>query len=360
MLIEVLLDNYRMNKTSVECVDLDDSSKKNPKKCSITMNETRLDYEFVDRDEHTMYPEKITAHLKNETTCDWNLHFQVTYLNFTSLFGQESIVSLNLPIGMGCKRLNHENYPKHQPRFGDRFELEQEVLFNYREKIVTNDLNNQTNDNTRTIVKKNITRTYSNKMYVDLVESINVADTTDEVTNVSIRTFYDMKTDLLHSVSLDDDKCSTYNLTSDKSTNWFYIQDTFAKKPHLYYTKDSYSYLGEYNVGDVPCLVFEKDYYLYRPEWEQWRKPSSPKSRKTSRQNKNNLRPSIVYSTHYYPKDANYWSTDSISVPLKIEFRFFKDYHFRTRGNMTISFKSFNPNPNKYEKYDSSKCIEMD
>ena len=351
-----------MNKTGVECVDLKDSLKTNPKKCSITTNETRLEYEFVDRDKHTMYPEKISGYAKNVTTGDWNLNVQVTYLNFNSLFGQEPIVSLNLPIGLSCKRQNYENYPKHQPNFGDRFELEQEVLFNYRDQTVTKDRTNQATNYTHTsrIIRGNVIRTYSNRMYVDLVESINVADTIDEVTNGSIKTIYNMKTDLLHSVSLDDDKCSTYNLTSDKSINWFYIQDTFVKIPQLYYMKNNFTYLGEYNVGDVPCLVFEKEFYIYRMRLEDRRYPKSTHQRKTSRKNKNNIVPKVALSTHYYPKDANYWSTGSISVPLKIEFRFRENSSYAVRDNMTINFRSFNANPKKREKYDSSKCIKMD
>ena len=311
-----------------------------------------------------MYPEKISGYAKNVTTGDWNLNIQVTYLNFNSLFGQESIVSLNLPIGFGCKRQNHENYPKHQPKFGDRFEVEQEVLFNYQDQTVIKDRRNATTNYTHTsIIRGNIIRTYSNRMYVDLVESINVADTIDEVTNVSIRTFYDTKTNLLHSVSLDDDKCSTYNLTSDKSINWFYIQDTFVKKPQLYYMENNFTYLGEYNVGDVPCLVFEKEFYIHRMRSEDGRYrryPNSTNQRKTSRKNKNNIGPRLVLSTHYYSKDANYWSAKSVSVPLKIEFRFREFYFGDIRDNMTINFRSFSANPKKREKYDSSKCIEMD
>ena len=322
------------------------------------MNETRLEYEFVDRDAYTMYPEKISIFSKNATG-GWHLNGQVTYLNFASLFGQESIVSLNLPIGIGCRRKEDGNYPVHRPKFGDRFELEQEVLFNYAKKRTIKHLRTRTY--TSTMQKKiNIARTYSNRMYADLAESINVADTIDELTNASIRTYYDTKTQLLYSVSLDDDQCSTYNLKSNKSINWFYVQDSFVKHPQLYYMKNNYSYLGDYNVGDVPCSVFEKEFFFCRIEWDDWTHPNATRPRKTSRKNKNDLRTELLLSTHYFPTDANHWSTDSISVPLKIELRFFDEFYSQPTGNMTIHFRSFNPNPEKREKYDSSNCTEMD
>ena len=58
--MEVFYQSYKKDKGSVKCEDVaggSKESKSNPKKCSITFNETvRLDYEFADRAERTMFP----------------------------------------------------------------------------------------------------------------------------------------------------------------------------------------------------------------------------------------------------------------------------------------------------------------
>lgn len=362
-MLEILLDNHARKKESVACVDVGDKSKKNPKKCSISFNDTiRLDYNFVDKDEHTMYPEQIACYFKNQTTDDWTLVIKHVFLHFTPIFTDEPIVSANLPIGYGCERLNGENYPRIESDYGRRFEFDQDAVFNYMQKM----------ENRKKMFDEwgeELSRSYSNKMYVDLDASINVADTIDEVTNKSIRIIYNTTSHLLHSVRLEDGKCFTYNQTSNSSLNWFYVQDSFVRRSELYFMKTNYperrmsydensanySYLGEYELDGKPALVFEKRFNFHRSRFFDRSK------QKSNRPNKNGLPSSgIVISTHYYPKDKNYWPGGStkLVVPKKIEIRIFDGYvfHLQEIGHLSINMKSFNPNPKAFEKYDTSKC----
>ena len=98
----MLNDNYEKNKESVECEDEKDETKTNPKKCTIIFSElTKLEYNFVDKDDYTMFPEKIIVYNRNKITGNWTLTTNLTYLNFKPLFDEEPIVSSNLPIGLG-------------------------------------------------------------------------------------------------------------------------------------------------------------------------------------------------------------------------------------------------------------------
>lgn len=365
-MLEAFYQSYEKDKESVRCEDVTDKSKenkKNPVKCSITFNETvRLDYEFVDREEHTMFPEKIESYLQNNQTAGgWKLYSKMSYTNFSAIFSEEPIVSTDLPLRKGCTRLDSEGFPQINTDYGSKFELELEVLFNYtadryvigREPIYSN-------------------RTYSVKLYGDTEDSINVADTIDEMTNVSIRTFYNTDSHLLHSVTLEDNQCKTYNLTSNQSLNWFYVQDMFVRKSELFYTKSNYSFLREATVDDKLYQVFEKKFsYIKSYSYETYKKlmdktNNSTNETVTSRK-KNNEVPvdhNRVIATHYFPKDTAHWpdNPNQLSIPQKIELIIFNSFYSNVYSEMIINFKSFKSSPEEIEKYDAAdaKCVDMD
>ena len=238
-----------------------------------------------------------------------------------------------------------KNYPRITTNYGsDRFEFNYEVKFNYSHKY---------------------TRTYSGKMQVNQANALNIAETIDEITNASIKTIYDTASHMLYQINLDDDKCVAHNL-KNKSINYFYIQDSFVKKPELYYTKSfRYSYLGEYKVDDVDCLVFEEKFRV-RPEFDDLDYYEN-ETNESTRKNKNNLDPITIMSTHYYPKKSNYWSSEAkLSVPKRIEIRLFVDlflYGMEGRvgelGRLTIDLKSIDSNAKEQDKYDTTKCTEV-
>lgn len=339
---------------------------KNRRRCSITFNDTvRLNYSFVDRhdDEYTMYPEKIEGfeHVHGV----WKSWAEISYLNFSALFTGEPIIDRDLPIGFGCRRVRSQNYPKVRTDYGNRFELE----FGVELKYVAAD-----GQSTEAAGKlKYLTRSYTGKMHSDLNNSINVVEAIDEITNASLRIFYNTRSHLMYQVNLEDNKCTTYNLTSNESINWFYLQDSFVKKPELYHadTGDSflksYSFLREYLLGDLPCLVFERkfDYWTDRSasSWEN--RTNLSKKAVTSRQNANKIVANdYLCSTHYYPKNSSYWSNDGrqFSVPKRIEFTIFNDpvYSHGAINFLAITIHSFQPNPEEYTKHNTSTCIDMD
>lgn len=161
--MELLYQSYEKDKESVKCEDATnkaDESQKNPKKCSITFNETvRLDYEFVDREEHTMYPQKIVSYRQNRTTGEWKTISKLVYSNFTPIFSEEQIVSSDLPLRRGCRRLNTDDFPKIETNYGSKFELELEVVFNYTADALYGDRFGGR--------LKSSVRTYSVKLYAD-------------------------------------------------------------------------------------------------------------------------------------------------------------------------------------------------
>lgn len=334
---------YDEDKDKIKCEDSQEDGAQNPKKCSIMFgNSVRLDYSFVDKAEHTMVPTKIERSANK--TGEWRLTNEIKYLNFTPIFSGEPIVTSDLPIQKGCNRIDNESYPKIQTDYGKRFELELEVLFKYSES----------NWNPMNEGKLNYTvRSYSVKLHVDKTNSINVAETIDEMTNASIRTYYDEKSHLLHSVTVEDEKCRTYNLTSNSSLNMFYIQELFVRRPKLFNANANFSYLREFSLDDVPTQVFEKsivyDSFYYG-------------GKTTTRKRNNSVSTSgRLLTTQYYPKDANYWpdNPNGLSIPKRIEIsaHVFKTYAINP---LKIDIKSFKSSPEKKEKYDTSKCENMD
>ena len=204
---------------------------KNARRSSITFEDAaRLDYDFVDGDRYTMNPLKIQWCSGNATTGRWRLMDELVHSKFTPIFGDEQIVSANLPAEKGCHHWKAENYPQIETNYGDRFELECEITFAYLEKTERN----RSGRSSESLKRKSLTRSYSTKMHVDRNSSINVADTIEEFTNASIRTYFEANSRLLYSVTLDDERCQTYKLTSNRSLNWFYLQEMFARKPELF------------------------------------------------------------------------------------------------------------------------------
>lgn len=353
-MLELLYKNYDENKESVKCVDVKEEGAKNPKKCTLSLKGYRLDYNFVDGDEHTMIPTKIERYKqemkKGKLTGEWKLRRELKYRKFTPIFAEEQIVTSDLPMQMGCKRVNPENYPKIEADYGTKFELELEVRANFTVLNGTEGYYYSPKTMNRTV------RTYTVKMVVDKENSINVADTIDEITNASIRNYYDVEGGhLLHSVNLANNECSTYNLSSNWSLNWFYVQEMFVRRPELFQAKN-YSYLSESSLDGVQCQVFEDKMYYYRDYWREYLKKA------TSRKSNNRVRPSgRVITTHFYPKDSSYWpdNPNKLNIPKRIEISVdtYSSWQF---DHLTIDVKSFKSSPTIPEKYDTTKCKEMD
>ena len=363
-MLEVFYQAYEKDKERVKCKDVTNGKqdKKNPKKCSITFNETaRLNYEFADQEELTMFPERIEIHLQNRTTGEWKPVSKLIYTNFTHIFGGDQIVSSDLPLRRGCRRMNTEGFPIINTDYGSKFELELEVFFNY------------TADSPIRFGKEPIysTRTYSVKMYADTNGSINVADTIDEKTNVSIRTFYNTDTHLLHSVTLVKDQCHVYNLTSNRSLNYFYLQDMFVRKAELFFTRNNYSYLSEFNLDGEPCQVFERKFsYITRNSIQIFRdrfknletKNSTDKVTTRKKNNEVPVEHNQVIATHYYPKDVAYWSDNpnQLSIPKKIELTIFNSLYSSIYSELIINVQSFKPDPEQSKTFNATNCIDMD
>ena len=97
-MLEVLQENHEKNKDSVKCEDEKDAKKKNLKKCTITFKEAaKIEYHFVDKNDQTMYPEKIVVYEKQDK--DWKKQNEINYISFTPLFDAKPIVNASLPVG---------------------------------------------------------------------------------------------------------------------------------------------------------------------------------------------------------------------------------------------------------------------
>ena len=385
VLLEVFYETLAKDKSKVKCEALKDETKKNPKKCSFTIgpNETlRFDYSFVDGDQYTMYPERIQISPFN----GWQQYrFDIVYSNFTTSFGEDHAEIRNLPIGKGCRRVVESKYPQIEANFGDKFEIEYDVHFSYPAPDVNYDYR------IRRFGRMNYTtRTYSGKLFVDKANSINIAEGIHEVTNASIRTIYDKKSRLLHQVTVEDDNCTTYNLSSKKAPiNWFYVQDSVLKRPELYFAKtgnstsnstsgrrssryrfgeiEGYTYLQDQNLNGVPCSVFEnKVFYYFRRDYEERRRSrnsTAPPPTHQKRENKNKLRGSEhVIATHWFAKESNNWpgNSNGFAVPKRIKMIISDDPFSDVGGGigfLKIDVKTFTSTPKEPPKFDTSKCI---
>ena len=303
-----------------------------------------------------MIPTKIERYEQKvkdgNTTGEWELTNQIRYNDFDSIFSKNQMIEI--PIQMGCKRVNPESYPQIETDYGIRFELNLKVLMRYIERTGRK------------------TRGYSVKLLVDKSNSINVAETSDEATFEAVRSYYDAKSHLQHSVTLEYNKCHTYNLTSDKSINWYYLQEMFARRPELFYADKNYSFLyelkpDEQSPNNVSYRVFERTFRY----WETLR------GGVTARKRLNKIPTDrLVRTTHYYAKASDYWpnSPNKLSVPRRIVLGIFDDNYTTNRysddesfthvynriGSIKIDVLSFKLNPEKQEKYDPAGCTYMD
>ena len=369
MLLELFYKVFQKDKSRVKCesTNLDDTElynwtiKIDPRKCTISFGQdVRLVYGFVSNENYFDYPTKIVLNERNTDTGEWKETKQFKYYSYSPTFAEKQIVSSDLPIGHGCRRLRPGNYPRIETDYGARFELELEVLFDYED-------NDDFYDGSG--AKPNRTmRTYTVRLLVDEVNSINMAETIDEVTNTPIRTYYEAKSHLLYSVNQTNGQCSIYNLTSNGSLNWFYVQEMLARRPELFYATKEFSYLREFNLNGVLTQVFEEtvDYRVWASEdYKQWKEGkksnstlsstlnsttlSSTRSRKNQVPTENNQ----VMTTHYYPKDPDYWpnNRNHLSIPKRIELTIFGRFHSVGYSLMVIGIKSFKSNPKETEKY---------
>ena len=366
MLLEVFYKVFEKDPRRVTCASTFENTelynwtvKSDPRTCSIRFGETvRLDYGFVSNENYTDYPTNIALFERNQTTDYWKRTKEFRYSSFIANFGEEPIVNSSLPISHGCRRMSSDNYPKIETDYGTKFELEMEVQLDY-------ELNN---DDFYDGSGGEPNRTYPVKMLVDEASSINVADTIDETTNVSIRTYYEAKSHLLYRLNLEDDQCLIFNLSSTKSLNWFYVQELFARRPELFYANENYSYLREFDLNGVPTWVLETaiDYRVWASEdYRRWkegvvRESNSTDEPVTTRRRVNRVptENNRVMTTHFYPVDSGYWpdNPNQLSIPKRIELTIFGHFHSVGYSRMIIDIKSFKSNPEEYEKYFTTKC----
>ena len=336
---------------------------------------------FVSNENHTDYPTKIELHQRH--LGEWKMTKQFKYTAFRPTFGEEPIVDSSLPIGHGCRRLDTASYPKIETDYGSRFELELDILFDYSQAPGAED---DHYDGSSGMPNRTV-RTYAVRLVVDEVSSINMAETIDEITNASVRTYYVQKSHLLYSLA--GGQCSIYNLTSNRSLNWFYVQEMLARRPELFYATPNYSFLREFSLDGVRCLVFEEtiDYRVWASEeyraWKEGKKsdravsltedlaanlaarstqnstekPATARPRKNQVPTENNQ----VMATHYYPKDAAHWpdNPNRLSIPKRIELTIFGRFHSIAYSRMVIDIRSFKSNPSEIEKYylsESTRC----
>ena len=347
-MLEAFYRKFDEDKRTVSCEDRVQPRASNAKNCSIWFQDfLRLDYFFVDSAEYTMIPTKIEVHeaeTKNgRPTGRLRLVISVQYLAFTPTFSERPIVSADLPIQKGCKRIRPESYPKIKTDYGTRFELDLQVKFEYLMGSY---------DRFGVLQMKRQVRIYSVKllMFLDRAGSTSVAETINETTNAPIRTYYDAKSRLLQSVILKSNECRTYNLASNRSLNWFYVQEMFVRRPELFYADRSYSYLREFRLDGLPTRVFE----------ETVRYEHSNHNEKITTRKRNNEVPTNgrVLSSHYYPTDPSHWPK-GLSIPKRIEISM--ESYFSTRyDNLTIDIRSFSSSPREPEKIDTSRCKDMD
>ena len=311
-------------------------------KCTIAFDDTLLEYYFVNKDEHIMYPKEIIQFKKNETTKEWYEYSKMNYLYFKPTFSNESIVDSKLDVGFGCRRrlLRPQKYPRiTNSNYGLNFELNQ---------TVTNEISSDLKELPEIRLRK-----YSTKITANLNSSIIIANTKN------IRTIYNASSKMLYQINLSKNKCEIKNLTLNRKIDWYNVDNLSASEPEIYYfNKSSYSYLGEHKVDGIDCLVFEmREYFvssnnsLYKSIWEKIAGVrQAPKS---------------IVITHYYPKEKDYWrlgeKSNELSIPRRIEV-FLLGFNLRKRElvRLTIdilSFNSFNSSIEKYDtKSDLAKC----
>ena len=340
MLLEILFENHLKSPERVRC----EANGKNAHKCAITFEDAvRLEYSFSDRDDHTMYPERIEYFDRNAAKRAWRLVAEFVYLKFSPVFSDEQIVSPDLPAGKGCHRSSPQNYPRPQTNYGDRFELECELTFDFALKREKN-----RNGSRSGTGGQRTTRRYPAKLYVDRSPT-SVAETVDETTNASIRMFYAADTGRLDAVA--DGQCRSYDLTANRSLNWFYLQEMFVRKPELF-SASNYSYLHRTD-GDAPCLVFEKQ-HVYLDGREDGGTRNLTQETVTSRRNQNGVPTTSIYvlSTHYYELGGK-------PVPRKIDLTILDPRSPHRFDSLTIHMSSFNDQPKEPQKYDRSNCSHM-
>lgn len=277
-----------------------------------------------------------------------------------------------------------------ETNYGERFELEYEVVFTYPETdanrkpdIPNHDVdpipgggkppNNGTDPNPVSDPKpkpKQITEIFYNKMYHNADGFVNVVDTVDEFQGslVPTRTIYDFATfvnyDILY---LEEKKCHSYHLTQYHKINFHYVQDLFINYPQFFRTENQYEYIGEYKVRNIPTLVFEKKISNFNRKADNVDGDNeNDLYLRFFRNNTNLVESDFATVTHYYPAVEYYWSnrTNAYQVPMKIEIRLFNN---ETRENqvasLTINVASFKhdagiPQKGNNDVFDVSACVE--
>lgn len=356
------------NITRAACKPIGDDPRK--QNCTLQTPNVRLEYHLESRGESTMYPYTIIVNQRVDKD-QWKFIRQINYFRFDTSFPKVQMIDSNLPIGYGCKRYNRTlNFERIDTNYGDRFELEYEVVFRYRDE-------NQTETNigpqlfaTKTQdeqppaadkPKNYRTRIYFNRMYHDKENSMNVVDSVNEETNATTRTIYDLHSHINYDILDEEDKCRSFHWNRVQPINYFYIQNLFINHPEFFYMNHTFEYLGQYTIGDVPCMVFESTFSDYSLEPTNDGDTQNQLYLDLIRKNVNGVKSNYTTVTHYYPLPQEFWGkkAENLNVPMKIEFRLFSDAQRTDElAKLTINVASFNPYFEDNQIYDLTKCAE--
>lgn len=194
---------------------------------------------------------------------------------------------------------------------------------------------------------------------------MNVVDSVRNLFGIStsMRTIRDPYTHVNYDI-VDGERCKSYHLTPGHPIDFREVQDLFINYPQFFYTEGKCEYLGEYNVQNVPCLVFEKEVENFHNQADiEEGDHENEEYLRYFHQNTNGVASNFTIVTHYYPNDPNYWKKDEFNkgnytVPLKIEIRLFNE---KERSNeiarLTINVATFKGDQAiPYELFDLSTC----
>jgi len=363
----VLLEVFLENREKMKCEFKDEVHK-----CTIDFKETQLEYHFGKRGTITMYPIKIILKQQDSSNGGWKATKQINYFKFTPHWRPSVIVSSDLPIGYGCSRLNKGGFiPIPKTKYGESFELDYEVVFRYVDTNATKNFNpgplywssddEEDKKNNEEKKKKFLTRIFFNRMYQNDLYSTNVVESVNEKTKANTRTIYDLNTNVVYDILMEEDKCQSYHLNPNHKINYFYVQDLFLHQPEFFRTDDGFHYLGQYNVRNVPTMVFERTISQFNPtNLEKTHRSKNQVYIDFILENMNGIESDHAIVTHYYPTVNDFFGKDyeHLKVPMKIEIRLFSnEERIEEIAKLTINVASFRRyDENKHKLYDVSKC----
>lgn len=349
------------NRDNADCKSNTRKGREGTTICTIKIEKSvMIEYHFVDDGVFNMHPQKITVFTSTNVEDIWQIYKQFNYVDFEHLFQDDkSTVNRNLPIGYGCTRpkASTGTYPQIETNYGNSFAIDYEVVLNY---FVTEVFSIIPMDIRKTLKS----RTFFNRMYHDANSSLNVVESLNEFTDQPTRTIYNTKTRVGYDIMMDTDKCQAFHMNRVQPINYFYVQDLFINNPEFFHANHSYTYIGEQDVDDKTCLIFERSITGFDRQSAESR-DDSPNQMYLDfiRMNLNGIRSDNAIVTHYYPKATDHWGAkaERFAVPIKIEIRLM-DSATEEIAKLTINVASFKPLVDdqfeRNEIYDLTKCVE--